>query len=69
MLGRTIAQAVSHRSFTAEAWVRAHVSSSEIYGGQSGTGTGFSPSHSVFPCQYHSIVVPYSLIYHLYDGK
>jgi hypothetical protein len=29
--------------------------------GQSGTGTGFSSSSSGFPCQYHSIVVPYSL--------
>jgi hypothetical protein len=56
ILGRAKAQVVSRRPLTAEAWVRAPVSLCGICGGQSGTGTGFSPSSSIFPCQYHSTV-------------
>jgi hypothetical protein len=41
--GRATAQAVSRRPPTAEAWVRSWVSPSGICGGQSGTGTDFSP--------------------------
>jgi hypothetical protein len=55
--GRAIAQAVSRRHLTAESQVRARVNPCGIYGGQSGTGTGFSPSYPVFPCQCHSTIV------------
>jgi hypothetical protein len=51
-----MAQVVSSRPLTAEARVRARVNPCGICGGQSVTGTGFSPSSSVFPCQYHSTV-------------
>jgi hypothetical protein len=51
-----MAQVVSRRPVTAEALVRARVNPRGICGGQSGTGTGFSPSSSVFPCRYHSTV-------------
>ena len=53
-----MAQAVSRRPFTAEARIRSRVSPCEICGGQSGNGTGFSPSTSVFPCQFHSTGAP-----------
>jgi hypothetical protein len=52
-----MAQAASSRPLTAEARVRARISSRGICGGQSLTGTGFCPSSSVFPCQYHSTLL------------
>jgi hypothetical protein len=55
--GRAMAQAVSRRPLTAESRIRARVNPCGICDGESGTGTGFSPSSSVFPCQYHSTVV------------
>jgi hypothetical protein len=53
-----MAQAVSRRPPTAEARVRSRLSLCGICGGQSGTGAGFSPSTSVFPCQFHSTGAP-----------
>jgi hypothetical protein len=53
-----MAQAVSRRPLTAEVRVRSRVGQCGISGGQSGTGTGFSPSTSVFPCQFHSTGAP-----------
>jgi hypothetical protein len=53
-----MAQAVSRRPLTADARVRSRVSTCGICGGQSGTGTGFSPSTSIFPCQIHSTGAP-----------
>jgi hypothetical protein len=51
-LRRVMAQVVSRRPLAAEAWARTRVNPYGICGGQSGTGTGLSPSCSVFPCQY-----------------
>jgi hypothetical protein len=58
--GRAVAHEISRLPLAVEARVRSQFSSCEICGGQSGTETGFSPSTSIFPCQYHSKSVPYS---------
>jgi hypothetical protein len=53
-------QAVCRRPLTAEARVPSQLSSSEISGEKTGTGTGFAPTTSVFPCQYHYTNAPHS---------
>jgi hypothetical protein len=45
-----VAQAGSSRIITAEAWVYTKDDLRTIWGGRNGTGTGFSPSASVFFC-------------------
>jgi hypothetical protein len=55
-------EADSRWPLTAEARVRARVDPCGICGGKSGTGAGFSPSSSVFPCHHHSTIAPYSSI-------
>jgi hypothetical protein len=57
-MGRAMPQAVSRRPLTAEARVRYRVSQCGICGGQSGTGTAFSPSTSGFPCQFQCTGAP-----------
>jgi hypothetical protein len=64
-----IAQAVIHRLLTAEARLRAQVGPRGVSGGQNDTGIGFSPSPSVFPCQYHSTAALYSLMCRLGGGQ
>jgi hypothetical protein len=46
------------RAIAQEVRVRYRVILCGICGGQSGTGRGFSPSTSVFPCQFHSTGAP-----------
>jgi hypothetical protein len=60
--GGAMAWAVSRRLLTVKVQVRARVNPCGICGGQSSTGTGFSLSYDVFPCQYHSTVAPKSHI-------
>jgi hypothetical protein len=57
-----VAQVVNHWPLTTEAWVRTHVNSCGMCGGQSGAGTCFSQSAFIFPCQYHSTMAHHAHI-------
>jgi hypothetical protein len=50
----------THCNSAIEGLVRTQVSASEIFGGRGGFVTGFSPSTSVLPSQYHSTNAPHS---------
>jgi hypothetical protein len=54
-----MAQAVSRRPLTTEARVRSQVSPCEIFCGQSGTETGFSPSCQFSPVNFIPLVLHY----------
>jgi hypothetical protein len=56
--GRVMAQVVSRRPPTMEVRVRSRVSPSGVCGGQSGAGTGFSPSTSVSPVSFIPPIAP-----------
>jgi len=45
---------------SAEKQVSSQASPHGTYGGQNGTGTGFCHSTSVYSCQYHATIAPYS---------
>jgi hypothetical protein len=61
--GRAKVQAASLRPFTAEARIRSRVNPCGIPDGQSGTGTGLSPTSSIFSCLYISIVTLHTYSY------
>jgi hypothetical protein len=55
-----MAEDVSRRLLTTEARFRSQTNTYEFCGAESSTATGFSPSTSLFPFQYHSTSAPYS---------
>jgi len=56
--GRAAAQVVTHRPLIAYTLVRSNAGPFQVCDRQSGTGTVFFPSISVFPCHSHSTTVP-----------
>jgi hypothetical protein len=63
--GHAIAQAVSRRRLAAKGRVRSQFSPCWIFGGQSGTATGFSLSLSVSPV---NIIPPLLIFAHVSSG-
>jgi hypothetical protein len=57
-----MAQVVGRRPFNADARVHAWVSPCRLFGGQSGTGTRFPSSLSVFSRQYYFTIAIYTNI-------
>jgi hypothetical protein len=61
-ISKCTVKVVSHWPLTAEAWASAQVSLCGICGGQSGIGTGFSPSSAGFPSISFHCSSPHSCI-------
>ena len=61
--GHAMAHVVSSQPFTTKAQIQSQAGPFWIYSRESDTMIGFSPSTSVFPCQYHSTIAPYSFIH------
>ena len=59
-MGRAKVQVVNRQPTIGESRIGSQVSPCEIYGGQNGTGTDFSPSSYAFRCQCHSTNALYS---------
>jgi hypothetical protein len=62
--GDAVAQRASRQPLTTQVRIRSQASECEIYGEQSGKGTGFSLCTSVSSSQYHCTSVPYSFTHH-----
>ena len=67
-LGCARGQAASRRPLSSEAWVQSQVSPCKIFGGKSGTGTGFSPREiqisifSIVPPMFLALSLIYTLL-------
>ena len=62
-VGRVVAPAVILQHANGQIRTRSQVRRWGICGGQGDTGTCFSPSNSVFVCQYHSTDAPYPFLH------
>jgi len=59
-VGCATGQVASHWLLNREAWVQSQASPCRICDWQSGNGARFTPSTSIFPCEYHSTKSLYS---------
>jgi len=63
ILGHVMAHVVSCQPCKTKFQIQSQAGPFWIYNRKSDTVSGFSPSTSDFPCQYHSAIAPYSFIH------